>query len=211
MQIKEYSAGAVKFSFWFAEFRKMLSLLRGGKTVKEIKEIAANENIFSAVTSARGRQVFNTVSARARSLSNEYYNLFENSNLDTQKLIALVAVMETDALFFDFMNEVYHEKLITGDMTLTDADIRVFFTNKQRENAKVSVWTDGTFSRLRKCYKCYLTEAGLLERGTNERKIIKPLLDEKLIRLLTETGKEQTLHIFSGTRQRFYANNTGAA
>ena len=53
MERKEYSAGAVKLSFWFMEFRKVVSLLAMGKNLEEIKEINKKENIFGAPTKLR--------------------------------------------------------------------------------------------------------------------------------------------------------------
>jgi len=104
-------------------------------------------------------------------------------------------------LFYDFMNDVYREKLITGNIILADADVRIFFTDKQRESEKVSGWTDATLDRLKRCYKTYLSEAGLLlERGKGDRKIIKPLIDNRLSALLAETNKNQIVSILLGTR-----------
>ncbi|MFC2471790.1 MAG: BrxA family protein, partial [Lachnoanaerobaculum gingivalis] len=60
MDRKEYSAGAVKLSFWFMEFRKVVSLLAAGKNLEEIKEINKKENIFGAPTTLRSEQIFNT-------------------------------------------------------------------------------------------------------------------------------------------------------
>jgi len=200
MQRKEYSAGAVKFSFWFNEFRKIVTLLRSGNTMQEIKALVENDNIFSAATPMRGKQIFNTVYMRVSALSNEYYDIFDAGALETQKLITLIAIMATDTLFFDFMNEVYREKLITGDTMLSDADVRVFFLDKQRENEKVAGWRDGTLDNLRKCYKTYLTEAGLLRRGADNRQIIKPLLDNQLADLLSKDNTKPVLKVLSGTR-----------
>ena len=56
MKRKEYSAGAVKMSFWFIEFRKVVQLLHDGKTIEEIKTLAQNENIFAAPTALRSNQ-----------------------------------------------------------------------------------------------------------------------------------------------------------
>ena len=201
MRSKEYSAGAVKFSFWLTEFRKMISLLRSGKTMEEIKELAVSSNIFSAATPLRSRQILNTVSSRVSVLSGAYYQLFENGSLETQKLITLIAIMSTDFLFFCFMNEVYREKLITGDSLLSSADLLVFFMNKRRESEKVANWTDGTFDRLQKCYKTYLAEAGLLERGVGDRKIIKPLIDMELAELLGgSSNMKPILNALTGAR-----------
>ena len=38
MERKPYSAGAVKFSFWFMEFRKTVQLLSEGKSFADIKK-----------------------------------------------------------------------------------------------------------------------------------------------------------------------------
>ena len=200
MQRKEYSASATKFSFWFAEFRKIVSLLRSGKTMSEIKGLATTDNIFSAATPMRSGQIFNTVSARVSSLPDEFYSLFDKSSLETQKLITLISIMNTDTLFFDFMHDVYREKLITGDTVLSDADIRVFFLDKQRESEKVAGWTDRTFVNLRKCYQNYLVEAGLLERSTGDRKILKPLIDEGFTTLLSASDMKPVLKVLTGTR-----------
>ena len=55
MERKEYSAGAVKMSFWFVEFRKVVHLLDEGKSMDEVKQLAAP-------TILRANQIFSTVS-----------------------------------------------------------------------------------------------------------------------------------------------------
>ena len=57
MKRNKYSAGAVKFSFWFMEFRKEVQLLAQGKTFEEIKKLSEEENIFGATTPARGAMI----------------------------------------------------------------------------------------------------------------------------------------------------------
>jgi hypothetical protein len=200
LQRKEYSAGAVKLSFWFHEFRKAVLLIRSGKTLSEIKTLAERENIFSAATPMRSRQIFSTIASRMSSLDESWFANIEESTLETQKLIVLISIMFTDTLFFDFMNEVYREKLITGDALLTDTDVRVFFLDKQRESEKVAGWRDETLVRLRKCYKTYLVEAGLLERGVGDRKIIKPLVDSRLTEMLSDDKLKPVLNILTGAR-----------
>ena len=44
MNRREYSAGAVKFSFWFMEFKTVVKLLSDGMALDEIKEKNQNEN-----------------------------------------------------------------------------------------------------------------------------------------------------------------------
>ena len=77
MNSKEYSAGAVKHSFWFMEFRKVVALRVEGKSWEEIKQLNEEENIFGAPTVLRATQIFNTVSARVKCLDDSFYPIFE--------------------------------------------------------------------------------------------------------------------------------------
>ena len=200
MKRKEYSAGMVKLSFWFAEFRKVLELLSSGKTLPEIKQMNVQENIFSAPTQARAIQIFNTVSTRVKGLDSSFYAVFAKSDISSQKFIALIAVMQTDSLFFDFVYEVYREKLILGIDELADSDVGIFFKNKQLQSEKVAKWTDYTLKRLGTCYKTMLMEAGLIDQGTGTRKILKPILDKDLEECLKINGMETTLRALTGVR-----------
>ena len=200
MKRKEYSAGMVKLSFWFAEFRKVIELLSSGKTLPEIKQMNVQENIFSAPTQARAIQIFNTVSTRVKGLDSSFYVVFAKSDISTQKVIALIAVMQTDSLFFDFVYEVYREKLILGIDELADSDVGIFFKNKQLQSEKVAKWTDYTLKRLGTCYKTMLMESGLIDQGTGTRKILKPILDKALEECLKVNGMETTLRALTGVR-----------
>ena len=93
--------------------------------------------------------------------------------------VVLTAALLHDTLFFDFVYEVVREKMILGSDELTDADIRIFFKNKQEQSEKVASLQDYTLHRLGSCYKTQLYEAGILEsnQANSTRKILKPILD----------------------------------
>lgn len=99
MERKEYSAGAVKLSFWFMEFRKVISLLNEGKQLEDIKQLNKAENIFGAPTKDRAEKIYNTVAARISCLPSSFYTIFMESDIATQKLFALAAAMANDTLF----------------------------------------------------------------------------------------------------------------
>lgn len=200
MKRKEYSAGMVKLSFWFSEFRKVVQLMNSGKTLSEIKKMNLEENIFSAPTQTRAIQIFNTVSTRVKSLDQSFYTVFEQSDISNQKVIALIAVMQSDSLFFDFVYEVYREKLIIGMDELADSDFGIFFKNKQLQSQKVAKWMDYTLKRLGSCYKTMLMEAGVTDRAKGNRKILKPIIDKSLEDCLMANGMEITLHALTGVR-----------
>jgi hypothetical protein len=197
---KAYSAGAVKHSFWFLEFRKMVLLLVEGYSMETIKQQSANENIFSAPTVERANQIYQTVSARVQSLDAGLYSVFTKADVTTQKVITLISVMNTDTLFFDFVYEVYREKLILGSEELLDSDIRVFFKNKQVQCKRVAGWRDYTLKRLGSNYKTFMVEAGIITRSSTVMSIVKPVLDISLEKCLIDKGMEQFIHALGAGR-----------
>ena len=110
MERKEYSAGTVKMSFWFIEFRKVVQLLHDGKSMDEIKALAQSENIFAAPTALRSNQIYSTVAGRIKSLNQSFIPFFLSGDLATQKLYALIAAMayadKADALKLRLLNEM---------------------------------------------------------------------------------------------------------
>ena len=171
MNRKEYSAGAVKHAFWFMEFRKVVALRLAGKSWEEIKQLSENENIFGAPTRSRATQIFNTVSARVKSLDDSFYPIFDACDLASQKLFALVAAMTYDVLFGELVYELVREKMIIGSNELADSDLRIFFKGKQQQSEKVAKWTEATIKKLMVTYKSMLFEAGVTDKAKTVRKI----------------------------------------
>lgn len=200
MERKEYSAGAVKMSFWFVEFRKVVHLLDEGKSMDEVKQLALNKNLFAAPTILRANQIFSTVSGRIKALDDSFIPVFMTGDLATQKLVALIAAMAYDTLFFDFVYEVIREKLMLGSNELKDSDVRVFFKDKQQQNEKVAAWTDATLVRLGRCYKTMLYEAGVIDKAKSARKIFRPILDPELTRWLEKNDMAIYIKALTGVQ-----------
>ena len=200
MNRNEYSAGAVKHSFWFMEFRKVVSLLAEGKSFDEIKQLNENDNIFGAPTALRSNQIWSTVSGRVKSLDESFYTVFQLCDVASQKLFALVAAMAYDTLFAEFIYEVIREKMIIGSNEYADSDVRIFFKNKQQQDEKVAKWTEATTKRLGACYKTMLFEAGVTDKGKDTRKILKPIFDPMMERWLMDHDMEYCVKALTGVR-----------
>ena len=201
MNIKnDYSASAVKHAFWFMEFRKVVTLRYEGRTWEEIKKASEEENLFGAPTPARAKQIWNTVSARAKALDDSFYPIFMNSDLASQKLYALVAVMANDTLFAEFVYEIIREKMIIGINEYSPSDIRLFFKHKQEQSEKAAGWTDQTLERLGHSYRNFLYEAGVTDNGRGIRKILKPILDPEMESWLKEQHMDYYLKALKGER-----------
>ena len=198
MKRRAYSAGAVKVMFWFMEFRKMVGLLDSGMSFDEIKEMNEEENIFGASTKTRRTQIYNSVSARIKCMDESFYQVFLSGNVTAQKQFALAAVMAYDTLFFEFVDEVIHEKLLIGNNELIDADMRKFFHGKQVQDERVAQWTEETVQRLGRTYVSILMEAGIIEKARMfPRKIYTTFLDFAVENWLKEHDMQEIIKALS--------------
>ena len=202
MKRNEYSAGAVKFSFWFMEFKKVVQLLDKGMTFGEIEKKNKEENLFGAPSEMRSKQILAKIKKRVEALDPSFVPIFMESDASTQKMFCLAATLADDTLFFDLVYEVVREKIIVGSNELTDADIKVFFKNKQEQDDKVAEFYDNTLVRLGRSYKTMLYEAGMLDDNNfaETRMILKPILDPMIRNWLMDFGYEPIVKAMEGTR-----------
>ena len=195
-----YSAGLMSQSFWFTELKKVIKLIFTGKTDDEIKSICIEENLFGAAKEYRARRMCGYILNRAKRLDPAMINLFLDSDLSTQKIINLITILKGDRLFFEFMFEVYREKVILGIPTIEDTDLRVFFSNKESQNEEVNAWKETTKKHLRSNYINYLTDASLITVINKEKTITPPILDIALERYLEATGDDAIVKAITGVK-----------
>lgn len=195
---KEYSAGGVKHPFWFLEFKKAAILRDQGVTWEELRTRSREENLFSAASPARAEMTCNTVEARMQTLPDSFLPMFVFGDPATQKLFCLLGCMGNDTLFFDFCYEVIREKVQLGANAFSDADVCLFFKDKQSQDEKVAEWTDYTLKRLGSYYKNLLYEAGLTDHGKTERRYAKPIIDRELEYWMKDNGLQPMYAALTG-------------
>src|SRR5699024_5096877 len=85
-------------------------------------------------------------------------------DLDTSKQIVFYSILKTDRLFFEFVQEVYKEKVNLKNNIITDKDFNLFFYSKKEQNERVNSWSEQTVKKLIQVYKYILVESNLAER-----------------------------------------------
>jgi len=194
----KYSSGLVSESFWFIEFRKIVKLRNEGKSWEEVKKLCLNENLLGVSKEYRAKRIYGYLKNRIEALDEDIYGIFMNADLATQKIIVFIAAAKQNRLFYEFLYEVYREKVLLGVCELTDSDINVFFKNKQQQNEVIATWTEITLKRLRGTYMNFMTDAGLLTIMEKQKKITPPILDVNLECYLKNKGEMQMIKAVTG-------------
>lgn len=196
--MSEYISTLKSSSYLYLELKKACNLKIQGFDESEIKNKAIEENIFALSTEARKKEIASTVINRIEVLDNYAIDRIANGSLQTSKQLALYSILKTDRLFFEFMKEVYGEKIILKDYILTDKDFNVFFRRKSEQSEKVASWADYTYYKLGQVYKRILTEAGFIKNVSKEIEIVPQIMEDDIINHLKSIGDTKYVETMLG-------------
>ena len=198
MNEQMYSAGIMAQSFWFYEFKQFLNLIKNGYSIDEIKKMIVDENLFGAPNEYRAKRMYGYISNRASNIENKLLEVFFTSDLSTQKLINLISVIKQDRLFFDFLYDVYREKIIIGENSLDLVDAKIFFNHKETQDEVLAGWKETTKRKVQTAYLTFMTDANLLRIEGKKRIITPPYLDIVLERYLQANGETAIIKAVTG-------------
>ena len=180
-----YSAGLMSQSFWFIEFKKLVSAVKAEMAADEIKTLCVEENWFGAVNSYRSKRMYGYIINRVKSMDDDLIDIFISSDVATQKLIDLICIMKTDRLFFEFVYEIYREKIILGNDEISTNDVSM----------------DSTIKHLKSTYMNFLTESGLAMNINNNKavkQITPPFIDTILESYLNNNNDLAVIKALTG-------------
>lgn len=195
----EYSAGIVSKLLWFVETRETAKLLQEN-SYGEVEKLVIENNLYQQNKLDRIRREFNCIKNRLQALPEELVKELIKTDISTAKIIVFISAMATDLLLFEFVYEVYRDKLRMADYKLEEIDFNVFFTNKSKQSEKVSGWSDSAIAKIKQTYGRYLFEAGLIEGTKKNKKICRVFIDQDLRDMLMRNNMEKYLIAITGER-----------
>lgn len=193
----EYNASATKHLFWFVETRETARLLEN-HSMEEVRRIVIDENLYQQKSRPRLINEFGCIRRRLEALPEELRKMMITADINTGKLITFIGCMASDRLLFELIYEVYRKKIYFGERSITDADFNIFFKDKQNQNEKLALITDGTLKKLKQVYCKYMFEAGLLSGKISEKRVIKPYIDSELQFVLESNAMDKYLATLAG-------------
>lgn len=188
MKKLEYKSTIKSRPYLYKETKTAVSLINKGFSLNKIKEESLKSNIFQVESETRMKEVASIITTRLKGLDDFLFDKIESSNIETSKAIVLYAILKNDRLFFEFMNEVFKEKIVLKDLFIRDKDFTSFFEEKKIQSIRVNSWSEYTFKKLKQVYIRILFESGLIENQKGERKIIIPIIDNDVIDYISKTG-----------------------
>ncbi|WP_404989134.1 DUF1819 family protein [Clostridium culturomicium] len=194
----EYKSTIKSRPYLYKETKKAAGLVNSGLDIDKIKEKSLEDNIFQLESEARKREVASIIAARLKTLDERVIYYIENSNVETSKILVLYAIMKTDRLFFEFINEVYKEKILLKDLFIRDKDFGAFFQNKREQSEIVASWTEDTLKKLKQVYIRVLFESGLIANQKGDKEIRVPIIEDAVKEHLYDLGDKVYINAILG-------------
>ena len=184
----------------FQEMKTAIERLSQGDTMDDLRRMSVEENIFSAVSPSRAKEILNMIRRRLDKVDQAFLAFFLSESIEIQKVLCVVTVMLEDRSSYTFMDDVFKEKLIAGESVLYKDDLIAFIHKLQTRDEKAASWTDDGIRHMRDNYKSILREGGLISAAGQDRQILRPLLTEKTIIYLDGQGLSPIRKILTGER-----------
>ncbi|MBZ2174152.1 DUF1819 family protein [Schnuerera sp. xch1] len=194
----KYSSTIKSRPYLYLELKKALLLKLQGLNDSEIREKAIEENIFSMNSENRKKEIASTILNRIQVLDEFLMDKIANGTLETSKQIALYTLLKTDLLFFEFMQEVYREKILLNDYYITDKDFNLFFQRKSEQSERVASWKDYTYYKLKQVYIRILYDAGFIKKIDKGLEIKPPIIEKEVIDHLIEKNDKAYIEAMLG-------------
>ena len=194
----DYKSTIKSRPYLYKETKKAARLINSGLGVEDIKTKSIEDNIFLLESETRKKEVASIISARLKDLDKYIIDKIENSNIETSKVLVLYAIVKTDRLFFEFINEVYKEKILLKDLYIRDKDFGIFFQNKREQSEKIASWSEYTFKKLKQVYIRILFESGLISNQKGDKEIKVPIINNEVKEYLYKIGDKAYINSILG-------------
>jgi hypothetical protein len=194
----EYSAAMTSRPYLYKETKIVASLLANGTDITAIKKISVEENIFQLEKEYRRIEIAQAITSRLKNIDLLTIDKIANGSTEISKLLVVYIIMKHNRLFFEFINEVYREKIILRESTIKDKDFNIFFNRKREESEKVNGWSEYTFKKLKNVFTIILVDSGMGVKKNGEIEIKVPLIDKDISNHLIAIGDKVYINAMEG-------------
>ncbi|MCL2361206.1 MAG: DUF1819 family protein [Defluviitaleaceae bacterium] len=181
-----YTSSIKDMPLMFLEMRRTALLLCEGMSPGEIIFMSMDKNIYQLEKEKRRRDVPLRMINRLLTISSPLVEILAKGSTDDAKLVALLALVKSDRLLFEYLYEVFLSKHEIGYDTISDRDFEEFTNRKAQDNNTIANWSSGNLKSLRGKIKGILCDAGIAKRAKEGLRIQRPLASANLLNLLDE-------------------------
>src|SRR5690625_363387 len=188
-----YHANLNGVSFRLFELEQLLKFQDKGYSESRIRNEVLENNAFQNDALSLVDRMLPVMIERMKAFDFELRSIFLQGTINTKIILNLYAIMKTDLLFYEFMNEVIRKKFDNDNLYLELKDVNVFFTEKSEQSEIVLNWSEATKEKLSERYRHVLVESGIL-KSHKDRILIPQIIDEEIRDYFITNGYKEYIY-----------------
>jgi hypothetical protein len=177
----KYSSNIKDKGLLSRELKTAAELHAQGLSYDAIVEESIDNNVFQVNTERRRKELADCIVTRMKYLDDFTLNRIAEGTIFLANFISVYAIMKTNPLVYEFMNEVYREKSELMINRITDADINQFMDVKAQQVEMIAKWKDDNKDKVKGAIRNILVEAGMMRDMGSFYMILVPVLDMDLV------------------------------
>lgn len=196
--MNKYRTALMNRPFMYIESKRIAEMMLQGKTEEERRYEAIELNAIQMPSLDRRKTSYNEISHRLSFLDEFLLGQFISSDSDTSKAILAYAILQADRLYFEFMREVYLEKILLLQKKLTKKEVVNFLYKKAEQSDVVNKWGDNTKERLAHGFMQMMRESGFLLSENEDHQVKRAMMSHSVTEYLRKQGVKPVVEIMLG-------------
>jgi len=189
-----------KVPFFYSKSKMIAKWILEGYDRNEIFQNGILFNKVQIESIPRRREVMNHLYQRVSFLDHFLLKAFLEMDMVTSKFILLYAVAKQDALFDDFLSEVYRNAVLGEKKYISMDDFDLFFISKRETNLTVNKWSTTTIELLGKAYRKMLIDSNLGVRKLKNIYVRKIFIHPEIMKYIEAIGDYKYLQSILGEK-----------
>ncbi|MFZ1253429.1 MAG: DUF1819 family protein [Trichococcus flocculiformis] len=196
--MNKYRTALMNRPFMNIESKRIAEMMLQGKSEEERRYEAVELNAIQMPSLDRRKTSYKEISHRLSFLDDFLLEKFMNSDADTAKAILAYAILQADQLYYEFMREIYLEKILLLQKDLAKKEVINFLYKKAEQSEVVAKWADNTKERLAVGFIQMMRESGFILSNHEEHQVKRPFINQSVGEYLRKNGIKPIVEIMLG-------------
>ena len=196
--VSRYTAGLTGEIFLFNESRTLAGFLARGEDPDTLRARNLAENLIMYKKNSSLKRVSPPIFRRLATMSPSALEIFVSADLESSRILLLIAIAKTDRLVRDFLLTVYADKIALRATKIDKSDIERYFESVYAEEPLLRDKSDATKMKLKQQLMKNMVEAGLVKKQGDSFAVTRPNITARLANQLTADGDGEYLKALGG-------------
>ena len=196
--MNKYRTALMNRPFMYIESNRIAEMMLQGKSEEVRRYEAVELNAIQMPSLDRRKTSYKEISHRLSFLDDFLLEKFMNSDADTAKAILAYAILQADQLYYEFMREIYLEKILLLQKDLAKKEVINFLYKKAEQSEVVAKWADNTKERLAVGFIQMMRESGFILSNHEEHQVKRPFINQSVGEYLRKNGIKPIVEIMLG-------------